>query len=37
MKKLLKRLSNGEILVADGAMGTMLFERGLKSGECPEE
>jgi 5-methyltetrahydrofolate--homocysteine methyltransferase len=36
MKKLLERLHNGEILVADGAMGTMLFERGLKSGECPE-
>ncbi len=36
MKKLLERLQNGEILVADGAMGTMLFERGLKSGECPE-
>lgn len=37
MRELLERLSNGEILVADGAMGTMLFERGLKSGECPEE
>ncbi len=36
MKKLLERLHNGEILIADGAMGTMLFERGLKSGECPE-
>ncbi len=36
MNKLLERLNNGEILVADGAMGTMLFERGLKSGECPE-
>ncbi len=23
-------------MVADGAMGTMLFARGLKSGECPE-
>ncbi|MCD4847492.1 MAG: homocysteine S-methyltransferase family protein [Candidatus Aegiribacteria sp.] len=36
MKKILERLNNGEILVADGAMGTMLFEMGLKSGECPE-
>ena len=36
MNKLLERLNNGEILVADGAMGTMLFQRGLKSGECPE-
>ncbi len=24
-------------MVADGAMGTMLFQRGLKSGECPEK
>jgi 5-methyltetrahydrofolate--homocysteine methyltransferase len=36
MNDFLQRLSNGEILVADGAMGTMLFERGLKTGECPE-
>ncbi|NOQ21366.1 MAG: methionine synthase [Candidatus Aegiribacteria sp.] len=36
MNKLLERLKNGEILIADGAIGTMLFERGLKSGECPE-
>lgn len=36
MNGLLQRLHNGEILVADGAMGTMLFERGLGSGECPE-
>ncbi len=36
MTGLLKRLAGGEILVGDGAMGTMLFERGLKPGECPE-
>jgi len=36
MKRLLDRLSEGEILVADGAMGTMLLDRGLKAGECPE-
>ncbi len=36
MKELLERLKNGEILVADGAMGTMLMERGLKPGEPPE-
>jgi len=36
MEKLLERLKNGEILVADGAMGTMLMERGLKPGEPPE-
>jgi len=36
MKGLLKRLKDGEILVADGAMGTMLFDFGLKPGEPPE-
>lgn len=36
MKDLLERIRNGEVLVADGAMGTMLMERGLKSGEPPE-
>lgn len=36
MERILERLNNGEILIADGAMGTMLFQRGLKSGECPE-
>ncbi|MFC2103328.1 homocysteine S-methyltransferase family protein [Bacteroidota bacterium] len=36
MKSILYRLMNGEILAADGAMGTMLFQRGLKPGDCPE-
>ncbi len=36
MKPLLERLRSGERLVADGAMGTMLFARGLKQGDCPE-
>ncbi|MBL7959786.1 homocysteine S-methyltransferase family protein [bacterium] len=36
MKPILERLKAGEILVADGAMGTMLFQRGLKPGDCPE-
>ena len=36
MKPILERLKSGEVLVADGAMGTMLFQRGLKPGECPE-
>jgi len=35
MKKLFERLKEGEILVADGAMGTMLMTH-LKLGECPE-
>ncbi len=34
--RLLDRLEQDKILVADGAMGTMLFDRGLTSGECPE-
>lgn len=29
-------MSSGETLVADGAMGTMLFEKGLDPGQCPE-
>lgn len=33
---LLERLNRGVILVSDGAMGTMLMERGLKAGEPPE-
>jgi 5-methyltetrahydrofolate--homocysteine methyltransferase len=31
-----ERLASGNTLVADGAMGTMLIERGLKPGSCPE-
>lgn len=34
---LLERISNGRILVGDGAMGTMLFARGLQTGDCPEK
>jgi 5-methyltetrahydrofolate--homocysteine methyltransferase len=36
MPGLLERLGRGEVLLADGAMGTMLFERGLAVGQCPE-
>jgi len=36
MKPFLERIKQGEILVCDGAMGTMLIGRGLKPGECPE-
>ncbi len=35
-KNIITHLSQGNILVADGAMGTMLFQRGLAAGECPE-
>jgi 5-methyltetrahydrofolate--homocysteine methyltransferase len=34
-KEFLERLRS-EVLVFDGAMGTMLFEAGLKEGSCPE-
>ena len=37
MSLLLNRLKKGEILVSDGAMGTMLQDKGLKAGGCPEE
>ncbi|MFH1742896.1 MAG: homocysteine S-methyltransferase family protein [bacterium] len=34
---LLSLLHNGDILTADGAMGTMLQANGLSSSDCPEE
>lgn len=36
MRKILERIKAGEILVADGACGTMLMERGLNPGQAPE-
>ena len=36
MQKILDRIKKSKILVGDGAMGTMLFQRGLKQGEPPE-
>ena len=36
MEPLLTRLRSGAVLVADGAMGTLLFERGLEQGRSPE-
>lgn len=36
LKPILERINVGEILVADGAMGSLLFQRGLQPGECPE-
>jgi 5-methyltetrahydrofolate--homocysteine methyltransferase len=36
MRSLINRLKDGEILVADGAIGTMLMDYGLKPGEPPE-
>jgi 5-methyltetrahydrofolate--homocysteine methyltransferase len=37
MKRLLERIRAGEVILADGAMGTMLIAWGLKPGQCPEE
>ena len=36
MRPLLERLAAGDVLVGDGAMGTMLLERGLPPGRPPE-
>lgn len=36
MENILDRLQRGEVLVGDGAMGTLLMQRGLKHGEPPE-
>ena len=36
MESMLKRLERGEIFVADGAMGSLLIQRGLQAGMPPE-
>lgn len=36
MENILDRLRRGEVIIGDGALGTMLMQRGLKSGEPPE-
>jgi len=36
MKNILERLRQGEVIVGDGALGTMLMQRGLKHGDPPE-
>ncbi|MHC4614317.1 MAG: homocysteine S-methyltransferase family protein [Planctomycetota bacterium] len=36
MNGLTERITGCELLLVDGAMGTMLMERGLRPGECPE-
>lgn len=37
MKNIIQQLQQKKILVSDGAWGTMLQEKGLKAGDCPEE
>lgn len=34
---LVERIAEGKILVSDGAWGTFLHNKGLKTGECPEK
>ena len=36
MEPLARRLERGGVVLADGAWGTLLIERGLGPGECPE-
>ncbi len=36
MQNILDRINSGNILTADGAMGSLLFQRGLQPGQCPE-
>ena len=36
MENILKRLRRGEVIVGDGALGTMLMRNGLKQGDPPE-
>jgi len=36
MENILERLKRGDIIVCDGAFGTMLMQRGLKQGDPPE-
>jgi 5-methyltetrahydrofolate--homocysteine methyltransferase len=36
MRPLRARLGEAGAILADGAMGTMLFQRGLRAGDCPE-
>jgi len=36
MNKIIREVQKGRILVSDGAWGTFLHKKGLKSGECPE-
>ena len=36
MTGLLARIGRGEVVLGDGGLGSLLLERGLKPGECPE-
>lgn len=36
MRDFLSRVQSGEVLVSDGAIGSMILGRGLSAGDCPE-
>lgn len=36
MTNFLERLKQEKVLVSDGAFGSLLFEKGLNAGDCPE-
>ncbi len=36
MKKITQQLKSSKLLLSDGAWGTLMHEKGLKPGECPE-
>lgn len=36
MGRIIDRIKSGEILISDGAWGTLLHSKGLMAGECPE-
>ncbi len=36
MQKISEIVKSGKVLVSDGAWGTFLFKKGLKTGDCPE-
>jgi len=36
VEPLIDRIGRGEVLLSDGAMGTMLFKQGVGPGDCPE-
>ena len=36
MENILERLNRGDIIVGDGALGTLLMQRGLQEGDPPE-
>ncbi len=37
MVHIIDRIKRGDVLISDGAIGTMLMKEGLKPGDCPEK